>query len=78
VFHARTRSVMQFRPIKKRQSRPRGKPTRKIAAFHPIPLTTAGQHIPTEALPSAFTKHKGEILPRGLQTHFTRGACNGQ
>jgi hypothetical protein len=69
---------MQFRPIKERESRPRGKRTRKIAAFHPIPLTAAGQHIPTESLPRAFTKHEETILPEAFQTYSTLEASNEQ
>lgn len=44
-------TVVQFRPIKKREPRPRGRPDRKIATFLPIPLTAARQHIATEELP---------------------------
>jgi hypothetical protein len=58
--------MLLFRPIKKRESRPRGKPARKIAAFLPIPLTAAGQHIATENLPTALQKIKGKIKPEGL------------
>jgi hypothetical protein len=61
VFHARTRSIVLFRPIKKRESRPGGKPARKIAAFLLIPLKAAGQHIATENLPTALQKIKSKI-----------------
>jgi hypothetical protein len=43
--------MVQFRPIKERESHPREKRARKIAAFIPIPLVAAGQHIATEYLP---------------------------
>jgi len=55
-----------FRPIKKRESRSRGKRARKIAASLPIPLTAAGQHVATENLPTALQKIKSKIKPEGL------------
>jgi hypothetical protein len=66
VFHARTRSMALFRPIKKRESRPSGKRGRKIAAFLPMPLAAAGQHVATENLPTALQRIKSKIEPEGL------------